>query len=136
MDKSTFFLSRYFNLFRSRDYERNFEKRIFIVSLKDKKSIRILLKSAGISKIPLIIDCDQINSKPEGLDYISEKFNFKKNEILFIDDNPLHLNDCINSGYKECFMPAWNQTCFEFNKINPENKLADIKFLKHRMGFI
>lgn len=104
---------------------------IYIVSLKDKNSISTLLKYKGFNNIPFILDCEAIKSKPQGLDLICKKYDLTKDQILFVDDNPLHLNECIFKGYKNCYMPEWNSNCRK-SINNPESpKLIDIDFIKN-----
>ena len=109
------------------------EKKLFIATLKDKKSINILLDSVNfhISK-ENIYDASQIKSKLDGLNLIRKNYNIQINEILFIDDNIDHLIDPNKSGYKS-FLAYWCNPKEDFkvkainNNIKILNNVNDYK---------
>lgn len=118
-----------FNLMKER-LNKNKNENIYIISLKDKSSISNLLRFKGIKNLPFILDCEDINNKPEGLDQVCKKYDFQKNEILFIDDNPLHLNECIIEGYENCYLPEWNHD-FLIKSVGFSNlKLINVQLIK------
>ena len=120
-----------FNFIKER-LNKNENEKIYIISLKDKFSISTLMRLRGIKNTPYILDFEDINSKPDGLDYLCKKYNFGKHEILFIDDNPLHLNDCISKGYENCYLPSWNKNCLENSDGFNNLKLINIKLIKDK----
>lgn len=100
------------------------EVKFSIISLKDKESIKILLSNKGYNNIE-IIDKSEISYKPDGLNFFSKKYKLPKENIFFVDDNPLHLNQCLISGFKNVYMPSWNKTCLNYAKFYPHLKFAD-----------
>ncbi len=109
----------------------NYQNDLFFVSLKDKHSISMLMKYKELKNFNEIIDCSVIKSKPEGLDFICKKYKLKKNQILFIDDNPLHINECKENGYENCYLPKWNSNCLKIDSEFPDLNLIDINQLKN-----
>lgn len=99
----------------------------YIISLKDKKSIEILIEAKEYNEEVKILDNQKIKSKTDGLDIISKKNLIKKENIIFIDDNPKHLELCINNGFSNSFMPNWNKYCLTISKDFPNIKTIDRK---------
>ena len=87
-----------------------------IISLKDKKSIDIFLNSKGYRNIK-IFDNSVISNKPEGLYKIFNENNIKKEDIIFIDDNPVHIQSCLEEGFENSYMPSWNKICLNYSKL-------------------
>ena len=108
-----------------------FKNNFSFISLKDKYSIEKLLEFKGLSDKPKILDFKDIKCKSEGLNKICSNHQIKKNNILFIDDNPIHLIECLNSGYKNIFMPSWNENCLRSIKDFPNLELISIKKLRY-----
>ena len=80
---------------------KKFNQRVLIATLKDKNSINLLLEEKGIqSKYLDILDKDDIESKQDAILLFQKKYNLKKNDIIFIDDNINHLIKLHEENYK------------------------------------
>ena len=92
------------------------EKRLLIATLKDKKSVMLILKEYGISINPEdILDQEKITTKLEALDHFVLKKKILKEDLCFIDDNITHLIEPNNNNYK-VFLSGWGSTLMEHKK--------------------
>ncbi len=124
INSHSFFEDSYYLLNKWNTYK---DIEFYIVSLKDKKSIEILIKAKQYHKKVKILDNSSIKSKHEGLRMIS-KTNFIRNkDIIFIDDNPKHLELCIENGFQNSFMPKWNKYCLGISNNFPNIEIIDKK---------
>ena len=90
---------------------------LFIATLKDAKSVSILLASVNINiENSRILDQSMIKSKLDALDQISMISNRKKDEIVLIDDNINHLIPPKTFGYN-VFLTTWGNVLPEFSAI-------------------
>lgn len=108
-------------------WNKNKDIEFYIVSLKDKKSIEILIKAKQYLKKVKILDNSSIKSKHEGLKLISKTDFIRKEDIIFIDDNPKHLELCIENGFQNSFMPKWNKYCLGISNDFPNIEIIDKK---------
>ena len=129
--KSHIFFDKSFELMKKWSNSRRVK--FSIISLKDKESIKILLKNKGFNNIN-IIDKSEISNKPDGLNLFSNKYKISKNNIFFVDDNPLHLNQCLKSGFENVYMPSWNKTCSKYTKSYPHLKFADNNLINNYLS--
>tara|TARA_Y100000589_G_C27199325_1_gene648735 strand:+ start:14571 stop:15314 length:744 start_codon:yes stop_codon:yes gene_type:complete len=125
--KSHTFFNDSYNLLKDWNNFKNKEVTFYIISLKDKKSIEILIEAKKYHEKVNILDNLNIKSKPDGLNIISKNNLIKKENIIFIDDNPKHLELCIENGFKNSFMPKWNNYCLAISKDFPNIKTIDKK---------
>ena len=91
------------------------ENKLFIATLKDAKSINILLDSVNFNfNVEKIFDSKKITSKINGLNLIREKYNINIKNMFFIDDNIDHLIKPHSSGYKT-FLANWCNLLDDFS---------------------
>jgi len=92
------------------------EKRLLIATLKDKKSVMLILQKYGISiRQEDILDQEKITTKLEALDHFVLKKKILKEDLCFIDDNITHLIEPNNNNYK-VFLSGWGSTLMEHKK--------------------
>jgi phosphoglycolate phosphatase-like HAD superfamily hydrolase len=83
------------------------EQRCFIATLKDKTSVRLLLRYQGVEvDESLVYDREDITSKLEALQDIQRKQSLEKQDIAFIDDNVPHLVPTHQEGFPS-YLSAW-----------------------------
>ena len=81
--------------------------RLYIATLKDRKSVSAILTQQGISlSEDHLLDESQIKSKLDALEKIRLQSNIKPEKITLFDDNILHLTDPKIFGY-QTFLAAW-----------------------------
>ena len=115
----------------------NSRNQLYIATLKDSQSIKIILKNQGlnISKEKLV-DQSQIKSKLEALELIEQKTGYSKSEIIFIDDNITHLIEPYTAGY-DVFLTTWGSTIKEYCDLSYKYGiplLGDCKILIDKFG--
>ena len=92
----------------------NQENRLYIATLKDGESVKLILEYYGISLNPnQLLDQSQIKSKKTALDIIKQRENCPISNMLFFDDNLTHLVDPQKAGYF-VYLTNWGNTLVEF----------------------
>jgi len=114
--------------------ELNRQDRLYIATLKDGESVRLILDHHGVV-IPLerLLDQSQIKSKLQALDTICQLKGCAKKDILFLDDNFTHLVEPFKSGYL-VYLTSWGSTLPEFVELAkktgiPSAEIAELKDL-------
>jgi len=110
----------------------NDQGRLYIATLKDGESVRLILKKKGlVVESKKILDQSQITSKLQALDRFRSQVGCEKDDLIFIDDNVTHLLEPQLSGYP-VYLAAWGSTVDEYLEIAEQKKiplLKDCKFL-------
>ena len=96
---------------------------IFIVSTKDSGSIKLLLKSNGI-KAQGVFGLGP-KSKVENIKLILSKHDISPDDLIFVDDNPDHLNDVAQLGVKT-FWASWGYGPIDLSKHTQLTKFEEI----------
>ncbi len=100
--------------------------RLLIATLKDGKSVRLILNRQGIDiSLEEILDQSQISSKLEALDYFVAEKGINKEDICFIDDNVTHLIGPKNEDYK-VFLSSWSHITSDHINIANKSKIPFI----------
>lgn len=85
----------------------NAQRRLYIATLKDGKSVRLILARHGLEVgSDRILDESMISSKLQALDTICERAACAKSNLVFIDDNATHLVEPHAAGYP-VWLAAW-----------------------------
>lgn len=85
----------------------NTQRRLYIATLKDGKSVRLILARHGLEVEPdRLLDESMIRSKLQALDSIRERAACAKPDLVFIDDNATHLVEPHAAGYP-VWLAAW-----------------------------
>ena len=101
----------------------NKQNKLYIATLKDRESVNLILNKNDLYlSNQCLIDQSQITTKLEGLENISRLTNYKKSDIVFIDDNVNHLLDPQSEGFK-VFLPGWGNLYQEYLDIAKQNKI-------------
>ena len=81
--------------------------RLYIATLKDGTSVRLILARHGIKIAPeRLLDASIIKSKMQALDLIRKHAACARTDLVFIDDNATHLSEPHASGYP-VWLAAW-----------------------------
>jgi phosphoglycolate phosphatase-like HAD superfamily hydrolase len=92
----------------------NDQNRLFIATLKDAKSVRLILENKGIKiKENRMLDQSQIKSKVQALDIFRKQLGCNKKDMVFIDDNVTHLLEPRNEKYN-VFLTTWGVVLDEY----------------------
>lgn len=95
----------------------NEEKRLYVATLKDGESVRLILEHHGVRLPPArLLDQSQISSKLEALDLFIEKEKASKDDIIFIDDNVTHLLEPKKAGYN-ILLTGWGPSLEEHRQL-------------------
>ena len=95
----------------------NEEKRLFVATLKDGKSVCLILEYHGIHLSPnCLLDQSQISSKLEALNRYSKQENATKDNLIFLDDNVTHLLEPKKAGYN-IFLTGWGPSLEEHRQL-------------------
>jgi phosphoglycolate phosphatase-like HAD superfamily hydrolase len=95
----------------------NKEGRVYVATLKDGESVRLILEAHHISlPVKCLLDQSQITGKLEALDTIRNIEGCSKGDILFLDDNAAHLVEPFRAGYR-CYLTTWGYTPADHRKI-------------------
>ena len=95
----------------------NNQNRLYIATLKDAKSVRLILENQGIIiQKDRLYDQSQIKSKLQALDKFRKQICCDKSDMIFIDDNPTHLIEPRKAGYL-VYLTTWGQTLEEYLRI-------------------
>ena len=101
--------------------------RLFIATLKDKESIKIILKNYKIDlSDEKIIDQSQVSNKLDALNYFVDNKFFLKENIIFLDDNINHLIEPKKSGYN-VILTYWCNQIKDFKEIAKLNKIPIVE---------
>ena len=104
----------------------NDQNRLYIATLKDAKSVRLILENKGLDiKKDRLLDQAQITSKLQALDRYRKQIGCDKKDMIFIDDNVTHLLKPKNAGY-DVFLTVWGETIDEYLHIA---KIQNIQLL-------
>lgn len=94
----------------------NKQNKLYIATLKDSSSVKILLENYGIKLDEnKILDQSQIKSKTEALEIIQKIENIDKKNMIFIDDNIDHLIDPVENGFN-AFYSDWSEVHYSNSK--------------------
>ena len=95
----------------------NNQNRLYIATLKDAKSVRLILENQGLEvKKERLYDQSQIKSKLQALDRFRKKIGCSKDEMIFIDDNVTHLIGPKDAGYS-VYLTIWGENMVEYLEI-------------------
>ena len=95
----------------------NNQNRLYIATLKDAKSVRLILENQGLEvKKERLYDQSQIKSKLQALDRFRKKIGCSKDEMIFIDDNVTHLIGPKDAGYS-VYLTIWGENMEEYLEI-------------------
>jgi len=90
---------------------------LYIATLKDAKSVKVILESKNIFlQNSNLYDQSQIKSKLQALDKFCVQINCSKNDMVFIDDNVTHLIEPKDAGYS-VYLTTWGEVLDEYIKI-------------------
>lgn len=95
----------------------NQQNRLYMATLKDAESVRLILSKQGLS-IPeeRLLDQSQIRTKLQALDYFREQLGCVKSDMIFIDDNVFHLLQPFEAGYS-VYLTVWGCVMDEYLQI-------------------
>ncbi|TGM82270.1 hypothetical protein EHR01_05670 [Leptospira mtsangambouensis] len=110
--------------------EINSEKKLYIATLKDFLSIRMILNFYSID-LPdeRIFDESKILNKFDALQKILEISNFPKRDLVFFDDNVTHLYESYSNGFK-VYLTAWSNPIPEYLETALSKNIPIIKDFK------
>lgn len=112
------------------------ENKLFIATLKDAKSINILLDSVNFNfNVEKIFDSKKITSKINGLNLIREKYNINIKNMFFIDDNIDHLIKPHSFGYKT-FLANWCNPLDDFSSKAKKNNITIINNIRECLAYV
>jgi FMN phosphatase YigB (HAD superfamily) len=97
---------------------------LFIATLKDGESVKIILESCGVFLLPeRILDESVITNKLDALNIIADKSITKKSHIIFIDDNVTHLLEPHKQGFS-VFLSGWSNLLSEHREVARKENIA------------
>ena len=101
----------------------NDQNRLCIATLKDAKSVRLILENKGIKiKENRMLDQSRIKSKLQALDIFRKQLGCNKKDMVFIDDNVTHLLEPKNEKYI-VFLATWGPVLEDYLSIAKINKI-------------
>lgn len=101
--------------------ECNKKNRLFIATLKDKESVKLILESCSIKiNDDLIFDSALIKSKLDALQQIQKKLGCDKSDLIFIDDNAMHLLEPHRASYN-VNLAAWGAKMPDYIELSIKN---------------
>lgn len=115
----------------------NTQRRLYIATLKDGKSVRLILAQQGLEVgSDRMFDESTIRSKLQALDTICERAACEKSDIVFIDDNATHLIEPHAAGYP-VWLAAWGSTFPEYLNLAVEHgiRVLDTQASVSRLAF-
>ncbi len=103
------------------------EGRLYIATLKDEESVRLILEKQGLN-LPSghILDQSRIKSKLQALYCFLDQTGFKKDGLIFIDDNATHLLEPKSEGF-EVYLAAWNYPVKEYLDLATQHQIQILK---------
>jgi hypothetical protein len=108
-----------------------YEHRAYIATLKDGESVRLIFAAHNVSlSARHLLDQSKIANKLAALEMIRNVKGCSVQDIVFLDDNALHLLEPLQAGYP-CYLTTWGNTLPEYRKIAETNgiPLADLQGL-------
>ena len=115
----------------------NYENRLFIATLKDGESVKLILHYHGIKIEPnQMIDQSQVRTKLEALDLIRNRLGCAKSDMIFFDDNYTHITSPHKADYL-VYLTSWGNIVPEFMEAAKKNSIpiADAAILRKIAGF-
>lgn len=104
--------------------ELNKQNRLYIATLKDGESVKLILEHHGVVIPPeRMLDQSQIKSKLQALDRICETLHCNKSDVLFLDDNFTHLIEPFKAGYL-VYLTNWGSALPEFAEMAKATGIA------------
>jgi len=101
----------------------NDQNRLYIATLKDAKSVRLILENKNINiKEDRLLDQSQVKSKLQALDKFRKQLVCDKQDMIFIDDNITHLLEPSNAKYT-VFLTTWGEVLDEYLYIAKDNNI-------------
>jgi len=101
----------------------NNQNRLYIATLKDAKSVRLILESQGLKiKEERLYDQSQIKSKLQALDRFRKQIGCSKGDMVFIDDNVTHLVEPKDAGYS-VYLTTWGESMEEYLHMAKQHKI-------------
>jgi phosphoglycolate phosphatase-like HAD superfamily hydrolase len=101
----------------------NNQNRLYIATLKDAKSVRLILENQNLRiKRKRLYDQSQIKSKLQALDRFQKQIGCSKEDMIFIDDNVTHLVEPKDAGYS-VYLTTWGENMEEYMKIAKQHKI-------------
>ena len=105
----------------------NEQDRLYMATLKDAESVRLILGKQGIIIPPeRLLDQSQIKSKLQALDIFRDHVKCQKNEMVFVDDNVMHLLEP-HAAYYPVYLTTWGSVMDEYLEIARENGIPRLK---------
>lgn len=93
------------------------EERLYVATLKDGESVRLILEYHGLYLSPnRLLDQSQISSKLEALDRFLKEEKASKDDLIFLDDNVTHLLDPQKAGYN-ILLTGWGPSLEEYRQL-------------------
>lgn len=109
----------------------NKQERLYIATLKDKESVELILNKQGLSiSQERLLDQSIINSKLQALNKIKMQNNCSINDIVFIDDNVIHLLKPKLAGYV-VYLATWSNINDEYIAIAKKNNIPTITNIEY-----
>ena len=103
------------------------QNKLLIATLKDAKSVKNILSKYNIDiSSNIILSEKEILSKLEALNKFKTKFNLKKQDLIFFDDNIHHLIDPKNNNYNVC-LAAWGPTSKSYLKLAKDHSIKVVR---------
>jgi len=104
----------------------NRQNRLYIATLKDSKSVKLILKKQGlVIEDQKLLDQSQIKTKLQALNIFRGNIGCSKNDIVFIDDNVTHLLEPKKSGYN-VYLTKWSRTLSDYLLIAKINNIQTL----------
>ncbi len=102
------------------------ENRLYVATLKDERSVRLILEKQGLVLPPEhLLDQSQINSKLQALNMFIEQTGCTKDDLVFIDDNVTHLLEPKLEGFK-VYLAAWSSPVKEYLDLAERHKIQTL----------
>ena len=104
----------------------NDQNRLFIATLKDANSVKLILEKKGIKlKENRLLDQSQIKSKLQALEIFRQQTGCSKKDIVFIDDNVTHLLEPKREKY-QVFLSIWGPVLEEYLSIAKTHNIQQL----------
>jgi phosphoglycolate phosphatase-like HAD superfamily hydrolase len=101
----------------------NDQNRLYIATLKDAKSVKLILKSKGLNiEKNRLLDQSKITSKLQALDKFRKQIGCGKKDMIFIDDNVTHILKPKAAGYL-VYLATWGGVLREYVEIAASNNI-------------
>jgi len=114
----------------------NDENRLFVATLKDAESVRLILNKQGVHIADdHLLDQSQIKTKLQALDHFRKQINCEKQGLIFIDDNVTHLLEPHAAGYP-VYLTTWGSEMDEYLQIAKDNRIPLLDDVRQLMRII